>query len=86
MEITFGICRMKGCIFTKRELFHICFRRYSLKLEQYRTAILRSTSLCGTLFLQAALEMFVNIRQILEKCLPLNSILVKMQPAETYIP
>ena len=94
MEINFWNLQMKACIFTKLKLFrncfggyflllfklfHNCFRGYFLKLEQHRTVTLWNTNFCRTLFLQAALEMFVNICQILGKCLPLNSFLVKMQ-------
>ena len=59
-RLIFGIYRMKACIFTKLELSHICFKGYLLKLEQHRTATLWKTNFCITLFLQAALEIFVK--------------------------
>ena len=105
MEINFWNLQMKACIFTKLKLFrncfggyflllfklfHNCFRGYFLKLEQHRTVTLWNTNFCRTLFLQAALEMFVKSMPNPWKMSAIKFIFsknaAKMQPAETYIP
>ena len=67
---------MKASTFTKLELFHICFRTVQ-NSHFAEHQFLQSTLFAGC---------FRDARKILEKCLPLNLFLVKMQPAETYIP